>query len=78
MASTIAAENKKKLNISDCMADKTEIPKCWVYIFVVKECNGNKANYNMLPNYKICTQKIGLYKFEHFSGKDYIFFSKQN
>ena len=52
MASKMAVENRK-LNISDRMADKTEIPTD-KHKFVVKTCNGSKANYNMLPHYKIC------------------------
>ena len=53
MASKVAAGNRK-LNISDCMTDKTEIPKAKHTFFLVRECNGNKANYNMSPHYKIC------------------------
>ena len=49
----MAAENRK-LNISDCMADKTEIRSAKHTFCVVKEYNGNQANYNMLPHYKIC------------------------
>ena len=48
MSSKMADENRQ-LNISDCIADKSEIPNANAYIFVVKECNGNNANYNMLP-----------------------------
>ena len=44
----------RKLNIADCMAGKTEIPSAKHTFFLVKKCNRNKANYNMLPYYKIC------------------------
>ena len=40
---------KRKLNISDCMADKTEIPSVKHSFLWSRNANGNKANYNILP-----------------------------
>ena len=59
MTYKMAAENRK-LNISDCMADKTEILNVKSRHFVVNECIGNKANYNMLSHYKICITIVNL------------------
>ena len=47
MASNMAAENRK-LNISDCMADKTEIPRAKHTFLWSRNAIENKANYNML------------------------------